>query len=129
MPVELPVTPPDISAILTSLGILSLAIAAVVGGIYKGIKEVTRGGADTDSEVKSAVLVETTSLRALTESNLTLVQSNNEMRDNLKHLCRVCDHLVETMKDHREIVRSQMEEQHRLRAATVDLVEVLRRRS
>lgn len=126
---ELPVSsPPDITAILTSFGVFSLAIAAVVGGIYKGIKEVKRGGAETSSEVKGAVLVETMTLRDLSDSNRILAETNLELRDLLRQLCRDANHLVEAIKDQREITRSQIEEQHRLRAATVDLVDQIRRR-
>ena len=127
-PAELPASPPDISAILTSLGVFSLAIAAVVGGIYKGIKEVKKGGAETGSEVKSALLMETTTARAITESNRRLCEVNVELRDIARQLCRQTDHLVEALQDHRAITRSQIEEQHRLRAATVDLLEIMRRR-
>lgn len=125
----LPASPPDISAILTSLGIFSLAIAAVVGGIYKGIKEVKKGGAETGSEVKSAVLVETATIRNLTESNLQLVASNHEIRDLLRSIDHRAALLIEALGDNRTIIRSQIEEQHRLRAATVDLVDQMRRRT
>lgn len=120
-------SPPDISAILTSLGVFSLAIAAVVGGIYKGIKEVKKGGADTGSELKGGVIVETMTLRDLSDSNRLLAETNIEIRDLLRQLVRKGDDLVEALKDHREMTRSQIEEQHRLRAATVDLVEQMRR--
>lgn len=120
-------SPPDISAILTSLGVFSLAIAAVVGGIYKGIKEVKKGGADTGSELKGGVIVETLTLRDLSDSNRLLAETNIEIRDLLRQLVRKGDDLVEALKDHREMTRSQIEEQHRLRAATVDLVEQMRR--
>jgi hypothetical protein len=47
-------------------------------------------------------------------------------------LLRSLDHravqLIEALQDHRAITRSQIEEQHRLRAATVDLLEIMRRR-
>lgn len=128
MTADLPASPPDISAILTSLGVFSLAIAAVVGGIYKGIKEVKKGGADTGSEVKGAVLVETMTIRELSDSNRILAETNLEIRDLLRQLCREANHLVDGLKDHREMTRSQIEEQHRLRAATVDLVDQMRRR-
>lgn len=124
----LPASPPDISAILTSLGIFSLAIAAVVGGIYKGIKEVKKGGAETGSEVKSAVLVETATIRNLTDSNLQLTASNHEIRDLLRSIDHRAALLIEALGDNRTIIRSQIEEQHRLRAATVDLVDQMRRR-
>lgn len=126
----LPVSsPPDITAILTSLGVFSLAIAAVVGGIYKGIKEVKKGGADTGSELKGGVIVETLTLRDLSASNRLLAETNIEIRDLLRQLCRTGDNVVDALKDHREIIRSQIEEQHRLRAATVDLLEQMRRRT
>lgn len=124
----LPASPPDISAILTSLGVFSLAIAAVVGGIYKGIKEVKKGGADTGTEVKSAVLVESATIRNLTESNLQLVGINREIVDLLRSIDHRASLLIEALGDQRSITQSQIEEQHRLRAATVDLVEMMRRR-
>lgn len=124
----LPASPPDISAILTSLGVFSLAIAAVVGGIYKGIKEVKKGGADTGTEVKSAVLVEAVTLRALSDSNVQLHAVNREIVDLLRGLDHRAAQLIEALQDHRAITRSQIEEQHRLRAATVDLLEIMRRR-
>jgi len=124
----LPASPPDITAILTSLGVFSLAIAAVVGGIYKGIKEVKKGGADTGTEVKSAVLVEAVTLRALSDSNVQLHAVNREIVDLLRALDHRAAQLIEALQDHRAITRSQIEEQHRLRAATVDLLEIMRRR-
>lgn len=124
----LPASPPDISAILTSLGVFSLAIAAVVGGIYKGIKEVKKGGADTGTEVKSAILIESATIRNLTESNLQLVGINREIVDLLRSIDHRASLLIEALGDQRSITRSQIEEQHRLRAATVDLVEIMRRR-
>lgn len=124
----LPVSPPDISAILTSLGVFSLAIAAVVGGIYKGIKEVKKGGVDTGTEVKSALIMEAGTVRNLTESNLQLVVVNKEIADLLRSIDHRAALLIEAISDQRAITRSQIEEQHRLRAATVDLVEIMRRR-
>jgi len=124
----LPASPPDISAILTSLGVFSLAIAAVVGGIYKGIKEVKKGGADTGTEVKSALLMETVTARSLSDSNLQLVEVNREIIAVLRSIDHRAALLIEALQDQRSITRSQIKEQHRLRAATVDLVELLRRR-
>ena len=121
------VSPPDISAIITSLGVFSLAIAAVVGGIYKGIKEVKRGGADTGKEVSSGLILENLTIRDLSDSNRLLAQTNLEIRDILRQLCRSNDDVVEALKDNRAMTRSQIEEQHRLRAATVDLLEHMRR--
>jgi hypothetical protein len=120
-------SPPDISAILTSLGVFSLAIAAVVGGIYKGIKEVKKGGAETGAELKTGLIIETATVRALTESNYTLSQTNKDILETLRSIDRHVERLIEAAQDQRETTRSQIEEQHRLRAATVDLVELMRR--
>lgn len=126
---ELPASPPDLSAILTSLGVFSLAIAAVVGGIYKGIKEVKKGGVETGSEVKAALIMETSTVRSLAESNRRLCEVHVEVRDLLKQLCRSNDNLIEALRATREMNRSQIEEQHRLRSATVDLMDQMRRRA
>lgn len=123
----MPVSPPEISTILTSLGVFSLAIAAAVGGIYKGIKEVQKGGADTGTEVKSALLMETATVRGLTESSAGLITANKELRDHMAAMNRSTERMTEALNDHRALIRSQIEEQHRLRAATVDLIDVLRR--
>ena len=120
-------SPPDISAILTSLGVFSLAIAAVVGGIYKGIKEVKKGGADTDRSLAGGLIMDRGTLVLLVDSNERLTNSNREILESMRSIDRHVERLVETMQDSRETVRSQIEEQHRLRAAVVDLVEVMRR--
>lgn len=128
MPAQpLPVSPPDISAILTSLGVFSLAIAAVVAGIYKGIKEVKRGGAETGQEVKSAVIVESLTLRNLTDSNIQLVAAHVQTLEVLRAIDHSNRQLAEAIRDHRGSTRSLAEEQHRLKAATSDLVDQMRR--
>lgn len=128
MPAALPMaSPPDISAILTSLGVFSLAIAAVVGGIYKGIKEVKKGGVES-GEVRSAMVMETATARALSDSNTQLATVNRELLDALRGTDRHMQTLIEALQDHRSIIRSQIEEQHRVRAALIDLVEIMRRR-
>lgn len=111
-PAELPVSPPDIAAILTSLGVFSLAIAAVVGGIYKGIKEVRRENEDTRPQGRSGGSSEST----------------DQLTEAIRAATRQSVLLTEALQDHRNIVRSQIEDQHRLRAAIVDLVDVVRRR-
>ena len=121
------VSPPDISAILTSLGVFSLAIAAVVGGIYKGIKEVKKGGADTGTSLAGGLIMDKGTLILLVDSNERLTNSNREILETMRSIDRHVERLVETMQDSRETTRSQIEEQHRLRAATVDLVEIMRR--
>lgn len=120
-------SPPDISAILTSLGVFSLAIAAVVGGIYKGIKEVKRGGADTDKSLAGGLIMDRGTLVLLIDSNERLTNSNKEILETMRSIDRHAERLIEAVQDQRETTRSQIEEQHRLRAATVDLVEMMRR--
>lgn len=128
MPIAtLPASPPDISAILTSLGVFSLAIAAVVGGVYKGIKEVKKGGSPTDKELAGGLILDTASARALTESNSRLNETNREMLDILRQVDHRIAGLSEALGDHRTMTRSHIEDQHRLRAAIVDLYESLRR--
>lgn len=120
-------SPPDISAILTSLGVFSLAIAAVVGGIYKGIKEVKKGGAETGTSLAGGLIMDKGSLVLLVDSNERLTRSNNEVLETMRSIDRHAGDLVNAIRDQREMTRSQVEEQHRLRAAIVDLVEIMRR--
>lgn len=127
MPPATPLAPPDISAVLTSLGIFSLAIAAVVGGIYKGLKEIKKGGADTGQAVAGALIMDRSSLTMLSDSNDRLASVNREIVDAMRQIDRNVTLLVEALQDQRSITRYQIEEQHRLRAATVDLVELTRR--
>lgn len=122
----LPASPPDITAILTSLGVFSLAIAAVVGGIYKGLKEAKKGE-PTDTAFAGGLILDTATARALTESNMRLAEINHDVLEQLRRFDRQADNLVEAIKLQREMTRSQIEEQHRLRAAVVDLVEIMRR--
>lgn len=121
------VSPPDISAILTSLGVFSLAIAAVVGGIYKGLKEIKKGGADTGAAVAGALIMDRSSLTMLVDSNDRLGAVNREIVDAMRKIDHSVNLLIEAVQDQRSMTRSQIEEQHRLRAATVDLVEATRR--
>ena len=123
----LPASPPDITAILTSLGVFSLAIAAVVGGIYKGLKEAKKGE-PSDTALAGGLILDTATARALTESNMRLAEINRDILDVIRHIDRRADNLIEAIRESREMTRSQIEEQHRLRAATVDLVEMMRRR-
>ena len=126
---SLPASPPDIQAIVTSLGVFSLAIAAVIGGVYKGLKEIKKGSGDADKDAVAGLIIDNLTLRALTDSNVRLVDVNREVLETLRSLDHKADLLVEALGDQRSIVRSQIEEQHRLRAATVDLVEIIRRRN
>lgn len=125
---SLPASPTDIQAIVTSLGVFGLAIAAVVGGIYKGLKEIKKGGADTGNSDVAGLIVDNITLRALTDSNLRLIEIHREIVETLRQFDHRNELLIEALKDAREMTRSHAEEQHRLRAAIVDLVEIMRRR-
>lgn len=128
IPAVIPASP-DISSILASLGVFSLAVAAVVGGIYKGIKEVKKGGADTGTSLAGGIIMDRASITTLTESMERLATSHRDIIELLRSVDRTGSQLVEAIKDNREMTRSQIEEQHRLRAATVDLVDMMRRRA
>lgn len=117
---------PDIAAIVTSLGVFSLAVAAVVGGIYRGLKQV-KSGTDADKAVAGAILMDTLSVRMLTESNTRLAETNSEIVNMLREIRVSTQQLNEAIKEQREVVRSQIDEQHRLRVAAVDLTDQIRR--
>lgn len=119
-------SPPDIATIITSLGVFSLAVAAVVGGIYKGIKEVKKGGADTGQQIASAVLVETSTLTMLTEANRKLTLCLGEVLNVMKLIERHLDISGEESRDKLHAQRASTEEAHRLRVAVVDLHEFMR---
>lgn len=121
------VSPPDIGAILTSLGIFSLAIAATVGGIYRGIKEVKKGGEDTGKEVGASIIMDRGSIVRLTDATDRLANLHGEICNMLRSINHSAERLTEALEDSRGTTRSQTEEQHRLRAAVVDLVEMMRR--
>lgn len=120
MPPVISASPPDLSSIITSLAVFSLAVAAVVGGIYKGLKEIRRGGADTGKEVAAAVIVENATMIALTESN-------RELAEIMRGIERLIDKAVDALHDNRDRTRSLTEENHRLRVAVTDLHEHMRR--
>lgn len=121
------VSPPDIGTIITSLGVFSLAVAAVVGGIYKGIKEVKKGGADTGQEVRSAVLVETVTLTMLTEAHRSLTVAICErLIPLLSQIERHMDLEQQIVGERDRIARASVEEAHRLRVAITDLHEFMR---
>lgn len=73
------------------------------------------------------MFVDSAALRNLSETNRLLYETNTEMRDLARQMVRKMEDMVEALEDHRKIVRSQIEEQHRLRAATEDLVGLMRR--
>lgn len=127
-PVIAAASPPDISAIITSLGVFSLAVAAVVGGIYKGLKEVKKGGADTGEKIAAAAIIESTTLAALTESNKLLARAVNDLTSLAENIERRLDKGNDMARELRDALRSSTEEAHRLRVATTDLHQHMRTR-
>jgi len=122
------VSPPDLPALATNLAALAAVAAAVAGGIWHGIKEIRKGGAPTKTEVVSGLIMDGVSVRNLIDSNRKLCEINSDIKDVLCRIEADLERHIEALKDQREMTRSQVEEQHRLRAATVDLVEMMRRR-
>lgn len=127
-PVIASASPPDLSAIITSLGVFSLAVAAVVGGIYKGLKEVKKGGADTGEKIAAAAIIESTTLTALTESNKLLARAVDELSTVAGSIERRLDKGNDLARELRDALRSSTEEAHRLRVATTDLHQHMRTR-
>ena len=119
-------SPPDWAAIGASFGVFALAVSAVVGGIWKAIRDIRKGGADTGKQVQSAVLVETTTLTQLTEGNRRLTETVSDTLDILKLIERHLDKSVEATREFRDTTRSATEETHRLRVAVTDLHEFMR---
>lgn len=118
--------PPDLSAIITSLGVLSLAVAAVVAGVYKGIKDIRKGGADTGHAVAAATIMETSSLTRFTESNGRVTEVLTELITLLHDTNRRISALSTEVAEVAHRKRALTEEEHRLRVAIVDIHEFLR---
>lgn len=118
-PVDIAPSPPDIYAIITSLGVFSLAVAAVVGGIYKGIKEVKKGGAETGSEVKGAVLLETLTIQELSESNRVNAEAVSRLTSAVQSLESAVRDMSHDLHENRQSIRGTG-------TALGDLCEVIR---
>lgn len=95
---------PDITAIVTNLGIFSLAIGAVVGGVWRGLKNVRKVGYSPDrptSQLAAATIMETTTLLMWSESN--------------RDVCKSIDQLVDVLQDHRSEITELRHQMERLR--------------
>lgn len=109
-------SPPDIQAILTNLAIFSLAVAAVVGGVYKGLRDIKFG---KDQTANTGTLDEKTSHK-LVDIMVLLVEVCLKIE---RHL----DKNSERGHEVSERLRASTEEMHRLRVSVVDLHEHMRR--
>lgn len=110
--------PLDLSSIITNLGVFSLAVAAVVGGIYKAIQEVKKSGATAPALAATAILDAPTTQKMLSTFAV--------LTETLVKVERHLDKMYENGHDLRENVRNSTEEMHRLRVAVVDLHQHLR---
>lgn len=119
-------SPVDIATIVTNLGIFSLAVTAAVAGIFTGWQKVKKslGNPATpppggqDFRVLSASIMETTSMRELTEQN-------RRTADALERVCKRLEEAVEALSEHRSSMRSAHEEVHRLGVAIRDANQIL----
>lgn len=119
-PAEILASPSDITAIVTSLGVFSLAVAAVVGGIYKGIQQIKKGKpSDGESEVKSAVLIETVTLQELSESNRLSAEATMRLVSAVNSLETAIADMSHDLKENRQSIRGTS-------SAMGDLCEVIR---
>lgn len=125
-PVIASASPPDISSMLTSLGVFSLAVAAVVAGVYKGIREVKKGGPETGQQVVAAALIETKTMSELTESNKTVAAVLEDVLEVLRLVERRLDKGFDLSREQRDALKSSTEESHRLRVAITDLHQAIR---
>lgn len=118
--------PPDWTALGASFGVFAAAVAAVIGGIWKAIGDIKKGGADTGKQIASATIIESTTLVQLTEGNRKLCEELSDTVDILRLIERHMDKAAEAAREHRDGQRAATEEQHRLRVAITDLHEFMR---
>lgn len=115
--------PDSIEALVTGLSVLSLAVATIFGGIWKGLKEAREM---TDKHGNHFRLPEDPN-KSLVEAIDRLIDAKEDLIDVIKNLTHQLRAATEVVSDSRNTTRSLNEELHRSRAATVDLVEQLRR--
>lgn len=82
---------PDLLTVITNLGIFSLAVAAAVGGIWKGIKSVKREDDDSPQRIAQATIMESTTMLMLSESNRSLEKEVVELRHAINRLIEKLD--------------------------------------
>lgn len=96
MPQDLPASL-DLPTIITNLSILVLSISAVIAGIYQGLKKVKSEDApkDRQTEIKSAMILETVSMTMWSESNR---QVSEELKSLLPAIVNLA-HQIERLRD------------------------------
>jgi hypothetical protein len=122
----LPASPPDLTTLITSFAVLSIAIAAAVSGVWRGLQIIKKSGSSTGQSVSSAVLIETTTLTILAENNRTLAETMLKMVEPLEQIERHLERLCNELPAHDMRMRANTEEMHRLRVSVTDLHERIR---
>lgn len=102
-----------------------MAVAAAVGGIFTGWRQVKKSLAEdksppgtTDLRILQATITETSTLRDFT-------QSNREVADKLGQVCGRLEELTEATRAARLAAQGEAEEVHRLRIVLADVRELL----
>lgn len=113
VPAILSAPPPDLQAIITSLGVFSIAVAATVAGIYNGIKSARKNGGRPETV---NVAVPTSRLESLLEDLLPV------MRDTLRFL----DKHIDSQNEFKGLVRESNDHMRRLQTAIEDLNRTMR---
>lgn len=123
----LPSQSSEISGLITSLGIFAMAVAATVGGIYKGWRTIKKEASEpTLQKIAPAQTVETTSMIALTQSNHALAETLYRLGESVRSLDRHIADLIEVGREDRMALRTATEESYRLRLVLKDLYERLK---
>ena len=88
---------PDIIAVITNLGIFSLAVAAAIGGIWKGFKNIQAEANKpaAGDKVAQAVLIETATIILWSEATRDNTEATYRLRDDI----RVLAHQLERLRD------------------------------
>lgn len=131
MPLTIPAsTQLDLGTLVTNLGILAVAVAAVISGIYTGWQKVKK--AMSGEEGAGASVLQSEGFRVLkasiteTSSMTFLTESNRALGENVRQLDASVSDLVSILRANKQAAEGQAEEAHRLRIAIRDLYEQLR---
>ena len=105
--------PADLSSLITNLGVFSLAIAAVVGGIYKAIKDIRKVEATAPTLAATAIMDAQTMQKFLSTFAV--------LAETLERIERHLDKMHDNGQELRDNVRRSGDEMHRLTLAVSDL--------
>lgn len=102
---------PDLVAVLTNVGIFSMALTATVAGIWRAIKKIKDETipTTTTTKVAAATILENTTLLMWSESNRAVVEQSAMLRT---AVCDLKDSMVE-LRHEIEIDRALREQRRR----------------